>query len=713
MPRAVVAWGLDVGNTALKAVKLRRDGATVAVEAFDVVEHDRFLTEPDVDQDEIVRKTLQKFLERNPVKRETVIIGVPGSKTFARFVKLPPVEPRKIPEIVKFEAIQQIPFPLEQVNWDYQTFTNADSPDVEVGIFAMKKELVAQVMSNFAANNMIVQGVQMAPLAVYNAAVFDEMTDGKGSVLLDIGAEHTDLIFVDNGRLWLRTINIGGNAFTDALSKSFKLPFTKAEALKKSAATSKHAKEIFRAMRPVFVDLVSEIQRSIGFYNSSHRDSRLERIIGMGTPFKLPNLQKYIQQELKMEVVRLENFRKAAIEPKLAPGLQEHILAMPGAYGLALQGLDMASIDTNLLPTEIARSMVWQAKRPWFAGAAALVLVAVGASWFLVHQQVRAFETTGAAQKTENDRAISEANKLKQAYGSVSDTFNRDLTEVNSALALSKEREIWPSVVQDVFQALPQAKNAAAAGTPLVIKTIKANYNPDLTGVTAAAAEASAPQEWRPEDEMMGEEGFNPGRQMNTPTAAGGTGTTQAERGFVVTITGYTPISPPYPVLEGFIREIRNEALPPTKGADGKITADPTPTKPYYYELTTNDFTGYTARPIEVRVTTSPDGLAQTYSSNSMPWGAQNGPFWSSFVPQMVGEKPAPETVTVNQAGGGGMLDMGEGFGMGGGRVGGGGTGSFNGRPMDPDRPGKDMHGYTEFTATLKVVLKNPAETKK
>ena len=142
-----------------KAFNATASGNSVTIEAFEVIEHDEFLTEPDVDRDAMIRATLQKFMTKYNAKRNVVFIGVPGSMTFARFVKLPPVETKKIPEIVRFEAIQQIPFPLDQVNWDYHTFQHPDSPDVEVGIFAMKKELVAGVMSNFRAVDMNVQGV--------------------------------------------------------------------------------------------------------------------------------------------------------------------------------------------------------------------------------------------------------------------------------------------------------------------------------------------------------------------------------------------------------------------------------------------------------------------------------------------------------------------------------------------------------------------------
>ena len=92
MAGSQAAWGLDVGITSLKAIKLRRDGDKVAVEACEVIEHDKFLSEPDVDRDDLIRQSVRRFLERHQVKGESIFVGVPGSSTFARFVKLPPVD---------------------------------------------------------------------------------------------------------------------------------------------------------------------------------------------------------------------------------------------------------------------------------------------------------------------------------------------------------------------------------------------------------------------------------------------------------------------------------------------------------------------------------------------------------------------------------------------------------------------------------------------
>ena len=102
--------------------------------------------------------------------------------------------------------------------------------------------------------------------------------------------------------VWQRNIPLGGNHFTKQLSKDMKLTFAKAEHLKRNAMKAENPKVVFQAMRPVFSDLVAEIQRSIGFFSSVNRDASIGRIVGVGNGFKLAGLQKFLQQNLQMEV---------------------------------------------------------------------------------------------------------------------------------------------------------------------------------------------------------------------------------------------------------------------------------------------------------------------------------------------------------------------------------------------------------------------------
>src|SRR2546430_11292759 len=271
MPSARSAWGIDIGNRALKAIKLVRDGDRFRVDDFEIIEHEQILSQAGDNKESMLQTALAHFMERHETKNSVVGVSVSGQQSFARFIKLPPVEPKKIPEIVRFEAIQQIPFPLDDVEWSYQLFRDPESPDVEVGIFAMRKELVTANIKQYTDLEMNVQVVQMSPLAVYNGMFYDQHVQDGTTMIVDCGAENTDLIIADGETVWLRTISIGGNNFSEALTKAFKLNFAKAEELKRNAATSKYQRQIFQAMRPVFADLVSEIQRPIRFYGTVHR----------------------------------------------------------------------------------------------------------------------------------------------------------------------------------------------------------------------------------------------------------------------------------------------------------------------------------------------------------------------------------------------------------------------------------------------------------
>src|ERR1700760_795550 len=122
MAKTHAVWALDIGQAALKALKLVPGDVPdqVVAEAFDYVEYPKILSQPDADPDQLVREALETFLERNDLKGCKVSIAVPGQSGLVKFIKLPPVEKKRIPDIVKFEAKQQIPFALDEVVWAYQ-----------------------------------------------------------------------------------------------------------------------------------------------------------------------------------------------------------------------------------------------------------------------------------------------------------------------------------------------------------------------------------------------------------------------------------------------------------------------------------------------------------------------------------------------------------------------------------------------------------------
>lgn len=476
MPASNVCWGIEVGAAAIKAVKLENlgDGKCRLVD-WAIVQHPKVLSTPGVDPNDVIRVSLGQFTNQVDLSKAAIAISVPGHSSFARFAKLPPVEPKKVAEIIKFEAAQQIPFPLEQVEWDYQTFVTPDSPELEVGIFAITKERVQEQLSRLDDVGITPDFVVQSPIAVYNALAYDLDFGDKtpGTIIVDIGTTSTDLVVATPGRMWVRTFPLGGHQFTEALVNQFQLSYPKAEKLKREAQDTKHARQVFQAMRPVFTDLAQDIQRSIGYFQSLNRDAELTRVIGVGATWNLPGLRKYLKQQLGLDVYRIDTYKKvgtggggfgedadseegtaaaAAADPNDRNAQFNKVsLEMATAYGLALQGLGLNSVSGNLMPTTLVRRSMWREKGKWFGMAAGVAAAAAGVMFINPLRNYFAVNSPDARPDAMIQQTLRQANDLKrQADEAQVTTAGTPDFKAANLVALQDKREAYQYVVADL-----------------------------------------------------------------------------------------------------------------------------------------------------------------------------------------------------------------------------------------------------------------------
>lgn len=595
MASSNACWGIEVGSGAVKAVKVVLEGDSLSVADFAYIPHSRVLSTPDIDPDDAKRVALGRLVSEYDLSKATVAVSVPGHSSFARFAKLPPVEPKKVPDIVKFEAVQQIPFPLEEVEWDYQTFVSPDSPDVEVGIFAITKQRIASELAILHDVNLTPDVVTLSPVAVYNSIAYDlQFTESSpGTILLDVGTTSTDLIIAEAGRVWVRTFPIGGHEFTQALVESFKLSYPKAEKLKRDAEQSKHARHVFQALRPVFSDLVQDVQRSIGYYQSMHSGANLERLVGMGSTFQLPGLRKYLKQQLGMNVYRLENFKKLSCEGPRAAEFGAHSLNFATAYGLALQGLGMSALNANLMPLDVAKQAMWAGKGKWFAAAAGISLAATGAMFirpFMDQQSLNIAEPKSVMEAVSTARTLT--NEAKEAGVTEDVTQSEKIAEL---MALYEGREVHLQLLGDVDRMLDAAQDSAktmgdrgeGSGHGFKLQSMHTDFlfgEMAIPALGSGGKKSGRKRDRQPQGEMFvpmlqGSSGGGRGEEYGYEERGSGSGGSDAEtpsgaKGPRVAVT--LELSTTQPLVEVFVEAEVKRWLDERAEREGK---------PYYYDI--------------------------------------------------------------------------------------------------------------------------------
>jgi type IV pilus assembly protein PilM len=574
MPVSPYVWGIDIGRSSLKAVRCRvspTDPHRLVAEEVECIEYPMMLTQEEANPVELVRTALAELTSRHDLAGDRVAVAAPGQSGLAKFIKLPPVEAKKIPDIVKYEAGQQIPFPLDQVVWDWQRLKTGIEEggfvmDAEVALFAMKKEQVAKALTPFDDAGIEIEILQLAPIALANMVIFDQLPDSStidpddpppSVVLVSMGVDATDVVVTNGLRIAQRSMPIGGKRFTRALVEEMQYTFAKAESEKRNAVHSADPKAVFRAMRPVFNQFASELQRSLNYFTSTDRSLKIGKVFLVGNAAKLRGLSDFVGKQLGVEVHRLDTYSALEGPGTATPAFRENRLGFGTAYGLALQAAGVSTLQTNLLPKEISFDRMVKAKRPWMV-AGLLGLLAAGLfnfiGWFVAAGSYAPGNYTSAFAASDNTKALS--SNAKSGFEAAEQQL-RDTASWQRYLIEAHDRRFQAlDLLRAVQTLLPRDPEGVTIENPadreeIIVDSLDMEFFPELStwfaGVqgdwklTLAAAEAEdagrpAPEAAaEPAAEGEGTEELPPADPAAEEGVAGG----PSGPGWVVEITGH------------------------------------------------------------------------------------------------------------------------------------------------------------------------------
>jgi type IV pilus assembly protein PilM len=483
---------VDLGTSTLKVGEfgVSRGGALTLLR-FGVSE---LGLDPNKEEDRgpFITAALAKLFKEQGVRGREVQLSISGQSVFMRFVKLPPVAADQVEQVVAFEAQQNVPFPIDEVTWDYQMMPNRGSgTEAEAVIVAIKKDVLEAEVAAVEKAGVRIKHVDVAPFALLNAFRYSEAQNEECALILDMGARSTNLIFVEKSSFWIRNVPIAGNQISQSICNELQEPFMAAETLKKGKGFVSlggvyadpddiDAARISKLIRATMTRLHIDINRSIAYYRTTLGGSAPKRVFLTGGSSQLPYLDLFIADKLSLPVAFFNPLRNV----NLGANVNTNHLQLNNCYtgelvGLALRRTGSCPAEVTLDAPTLAARADKKRKQPYFYAALVawiLIFVCLNLDYW------RQIQLTKQTAQQLRDQLVSlkvtapKIQKLSKQADALQQT-------IDLAIRLGAQRDAWPSILEAINDKIPEGvwitqlmpafdpKAAAAAPAPGRVST--------------------------------------------------------------------------------------------------------------------------------------------------------------------------------------------------------------------------------------------------
>ena len=415
-----------------------------------------------------VLKALREVLAETGTKARNINVCAPGFQVFSKFVKLPPVDAGKVTQIIQYEAQQNVPFPLAEVVWDYQILGSSTGGELEVLLVAIKSEVVEGLFRMAEEAKLRLQLCDVSPAALCNAFRYNYGDLEDCTMLLDIGAKTSNLLFFENGKVFSRSISLGANSITQDFANEAKLKFEIAEQKKVAEGfvslggayeepESEHQAAIAKIARQFMTKLHIQVNQTMQFYRGQQGGSAPLRLFLSGGASIMPYTAQFFAEKLNVPVEYFNPFRNVQIDP--AVNLEElarvaHSLGE--VVGLGLRNLANCPVEMNLMPSSTLRWRTFNEKKPYFIATVFSLVAVAFAVGFLFQKlaeskedEIKDFDAGGS--KTAGRRPISSNAPINGWAG-----HQNEAAQITSWM---EKRYYWGDVLAELRRALIRSED--------------------------------------------------------------------------------------------------------------------------------------------------------------------------------------------------------------------------------------------------------------
>lgn len=336
-------FGLDIGSHNLKVVQLAKSGKEYRLVAFGSVPSTKkgLASEAETDLTALA-EAIKKLHQGTKITTKNVTTALPQDQVFTRTVNLPPLSEEELRSAIKWEAEQYVPIPLEEVTIAHQVVGQIKvngRQKTQVLIVAAPKRLINKTLKVLKTAGLNTVGLETEIIAMARSLV---PSGGEMALVVDLGAEATDMAVVENGLVvFSRSISTAGEALTRAVASSLGLDPTQAEAYKKAYGVDPKKLEgkVSQAIGPILDVVVKEIEKTVEYYRTETTKT-VRRVILSGGTAGLPEVVNLMASKLSMEIQVGDPFDQVQSDEMLKKRLvQIQTFLYAVAVGLSMKDL--------------------------------------------------------------------------------------------------------------------------------------------------------------------------------------------------------------------------------------------------------------------------------------------------------------------------------------------------------------------------------------
>ena len=420
----------------------------------------------DTSRPDQIKLALHDILKGWKLHRADVVCVLPAHTVFTRVVPLevPGGSAGQVDAVVKFEAHQNIPFPLEEVVWDYVVMGDTPSGSVNVAFVAVKTDLLESLCHAVSSTGLNITSVLVSPLALYDAFLYSSPSlTSTTTLLLDIGSRTSNMVISAEGAFFSRSIPSGGLAVTSAIAKDIHSELDEAEQLKVTRGSvalgagyeQPHdpvEANIARISRQTLLKTQADVSRSLSYYKTNLGGAEPTTILVTGGMASMPYLAEFFTEKLQKETSFFNPTASLDVTDEARSFLESNPNNCGELVGGALTLTSVPRTKINLLPPSVSKKRAFAKRFPYLAAGVVFLLASLGAWYGFAIQAASITRTATATIDAQITKETSISNQM-QSIGSKEASINQTSDTLLSAISL---REAYPRILAELSSKVPE-----------------------------------------------------------------------------------------------------------------------------------------------------------------------------------------------------------------------------------------------------------------